>query len=187
MSHSANRTQTRHNVFLFLFFCDGRRNESTTHLTLSFLLSPSSHLFSLVSFFFLCFFQQTCRSSAKARRQWRVLGGGNDCILGWWFFSTTSDEVGKGGAQIDITQRKQRTHIRALVSFFLLHVFLLALSFWLRWYFLSLMTCPVFLFFWLRWFLFSRSAAEDLPLFFCFYFSTFLAPDTSCRLDVIPF
>jgi hypothetical protein len=49
--------------------------------------------------------------------------------------------------------------------FFSFHVFLFALFFWLRWYTLSLMTCPIFLFFWLRWLFFSRSTAEDLPLF----------------------
>jgi hypothetical protein len=56
MSHLDDKNYTRHNDFLVLFFCDGRRNESVTHLALSFSLLPFvTPFFSLAFFSFLTF------------------------------------------------------------------------------------------------------------------------------------
>jgi hypothetical protein len=127
MSHISRSTQTRHNDFLVPFFCDGRRSSGrVTCLTVSFLLPPFVTSFFAGFLFSFLAFLSTHMPFFKARRQRRVLGGGNCCILGWWFFFffATSDEVGKGGAQTDITQRKHAHTYGALV-FFSFHVLLL--------------------------------------------------------------
>jgi hypothetical protein len=91
-----------------------------TYLTSSFLLPPFVTSF-FAEFFFISlhFSRHTCRSSKRGAN-----GESSVVVIvaysdgGSFFLFTTSDEVGKGKAQTDITQHKHARTYEALVFLF---------------------------------------------------------------------